>query len=84
MYVFLMRNFIILQFMSRLLRTKKKKKKNIDRKYKLKFKKIKHTLNFLNFEKRIFISSNKITKVIAGYKTNSKLRLNSVRTISLL
>lgn len=82
MYVFLMRNFIILQFMSRLLRTKKKKK--IDRKYKLKFKKIKHTLNFLNFEKRIFISSNKITKVIAGYKTNSKLRLNSVRTISLL
>lgn len=83
MYVFLMRNFIILQFMSRLLLTKKKKK-NIDRKYKLKFKKIKHTLNFLNFEKRIFISSNKITKVIAGYKTNSKLRLNSVRTISLL
>lgn len=82
MYVFLMRNFIIFQFMSRLLLTKKKK--NIDRKYKLKFKKIKHTLNFLNFEKRIFISSNKITKVIAGYKTNSKLRLNSVRTISLL
>lgn len=49
MYAFLMRNFIILQFMSRLLLTKKKKK-NIDRKYKLKFKKIKHTLNFLNFE----------------------------------
>lgn len=80
MYVFLMRNFIIFQF-TRLLLTKKKR---IDRKYKLKFKKIKHTLNFLNFEKRIFISSNKITKVIAGYKTNSKLRLNSVRTISLL